>query len=146
MSSASRRRCAILLALAAGLPACSGPRTSGKLAIVAAAIPATDHQTAQVGTALPVPLQVRVLVNGKPAPGQPVSWSPSSGSMAISSGITDAGGFASAQWLLGSNAGEVAAYATVPGALGSPVQFSATALPAKQVPDSRSTTANRRTP
>lgn len=118
---------AIALALAAGVQSCSGSGAAEGRVVVAAAIPSTDHQRAPAGSALPTPLQVLVLVDGKPAAGQPVSWSPSSGRMTITSGITDASGVASGQWILGPEPGELAAYATVPGARGSPVQFTAIA-------------------
>ena len=118
---------AIALTLAAGVQSCSRSGAAAERVTVAAAIPSTDHQRAPAGSALPTPLQVLVLVDGRPAAGQPVSWSPSSGRMSITSGITDASGVASGQWILGPEPGELAAYATVPGARGSPVQFTATA-------------------
>ncbi len=117
----------VAVAVLAG-QACSDSTGEGSSALIATAVTATDHQSALVGTALPRPLQVLVQVDGQPKAGALVSWAPSTGSITISSGQTDTNGIASARWTLGAASGEHAAYATVDGAEGAPVQFTATAL------------------
>jgi len=90
-----------------------------------------NGQTAPVGTALAA-YSVKVLnAGGAPVAGVPVSWAvpPSSGTIAPAQSTTDAAGIATATRTLGTVAGTQTATASVGGLTGSPVNFTATALP-----------------
>lgn len=92
--------------------------------------PATDNQAGVVGTALALPLRVRVLADGVPDSGASVFWQPlTGGSFTPAASRTDDSGFAEATWTLGKVAGYTTAQATVVGAITSWVPVSATALP-----------------
>lgn len=88
-------------------------------------------QNGLVGNALQNPLRV-LLTSGAGAglPDVTVNWSvvSGSGSVAPTSSQTDASGFASTTFTLGSTPGSQAATASASGYLGSPVTFSATAV------------------
>ena len=88
---------------------------------------AGDQQDGVVTVTLPDPLSVTVTQDGVPAAGVIVNWSTTGGSLLPTSGDTDANGLARALWTLGMTSGAQTATATVPGATGSPVTFSATA-------------------
>jgi plastocyanin len=91
-----------------------------------------DAQTGTVGQPLASPIQVLVTENGSAASGVTVTWSAvpaTAGTMTPPSGATNADGVASSTWLLGTVSGAHSARATVTGASGSPVTFSATAAP-----------------
>jgi plastocyanin len=89
-----------------------------------------DVQTGTVGEVLATPLSVQVTDAGTAAAGATVSWStPSGGSLAPSSSLTDANGVASSTWTLGTVSGAQTATAALAGASGSPVTFTATAAP-----------------
>lgn len=123
-----RTRIPILLAAAAVVAvACSDPTGSTPL-ITASAIAGGDAQSALVGTTLPRPLQVRVQSGDVALAGAIVVWQPSSGGLTITSSATDSNGVASARWTLGDAPGPGTVVATVQGAEGSPVTFTATAL------------------
>jgi plastocyanin len=88
-----------------------------------------DAQAGTVGQPVASPLQVLVTENGSAAAGVTVSWSTATadGTLTPPSGATNPDGMASSSWLLGTASGAQTARATVPGANGSPVTFSATA-------------------
>jgi plastocyanin len=90
-----------------------------------------NNQTGTVGQPLANPIRVLVTRAGQPEVGATVTWSaPGTGaSVAPASGMTDAAGLAATAWTLPQAAGGRAATATVSGASGSPVSFSATAQP-----------------
>lgn len=118
------------LALALFAAACSGDGTgSGSKAGPPATLAASGggSQTAAVGAALPTQLTVHVAdAKGRAVAGAVVTWSVASGGGSITgAGTTDAGGNASANWTLGTAAGEQSATATVAGLPA--VTFSATA-------------------
>ncbi|HEY0970140.1 MAG TPA: plastocyanin/azurin family copper-binding protein [Gemmatimonadales bacterium] len=106
----------------------SGP-PDGPTLTVAKASPSGDAQSAAVSTQLPQPLRVLVRRDGTPAAGVAVAWSVTAGggSVAPASSGTDADGIASTLWTLGAAAGGQGVRATVQGASGSPVSFTATA-------------------
>jgi len=81
-----------------------------------------------VAQALALPLRVIVTLSGAPQVGTTVTWATTSGTV-IPGGPTDAAGIATATWTLGQTSGAVTATATVTGATGSPVTFTATANP-----------------
>ncbi len=90
-----------------------------------------DAQSGTVGQPLASLLQVLVTENGTPSSGVTVNWGTStpSGSLTPSSGPTDANGIATSGWALGTVSGSQSAQATLSGAAGSPVTFTATAAP-----------------
>lgn len=87
-----------------------------------------DAQTATVGQALALPVRVILTNNGAAEQGTDVHWVTTSGTIDATS-TTDVDGVATATWTLGNAAGPVTATATVSGATGSPVTFTATANP-----------------
>ena len=127
----------LLLALNVLAIACGGgdstqPPPGGVLAVSKPAAGSGDAQTGTVGQPLASPIQVLVTEDGSAAAGVTVTWSavPSTaGTMTPPSGPTNADGLASSTWLLGTVSGAHSARATVTGASGSPVTFSATAAP-----------------
>jgi plastocyanin len=131
-----------LAALGLGLQGCSDP--AGPAVLTVAAVAATDGQTAQAGTSLPLPLQVLVQSDGKPKSGVTVTWLVSAGAVVPTASVTDLNGRASASWTLGPVAGAMSATTTVDGAQGSPVSFSATAL-AQPVTATVDSTSNNQT-
>lgn len=90
-----------------------------------------DAQSGPVGQPLTNPLQVLVTETGSPAAGVTVAWSAAtgSGSLAPASAVTDANGIATSSWTLGTVSGAQTAQATLTGAAGSPVSFTATGSP-----------------
>jgi hypothetical protein len=88
--------------------------------------PASNDQTGLVGTPLFHPLRVTVLAEGIPKAGLEVTWAASAGSVPAST-ISDAGGTATAPWVLGQIADTSFAYATV--GTGSSAEFRAIATP-----------------
>ncbi len=94
--------------------------------VIAKATPSGDGQTATVATALPSQLRVLVTDAGSPVAGRTVAWATTGGSVTASSD-TDASGIATSQWTLGQSAGSQSASATLSGAGGSPLSFTATA-------------------
>ena len=97
--------------------------------ITVSAIGGTDSQRVLRGSALPKALQLIVESAGTPVEGRNVSWTPSSGSVQLTSNVTNASGVASAIWILGATPGEMTMTATVEGAEKAPLVFQATALP-----------------
>jgi plastocyanin len=86
-----------------------------------------DAQTGPVSNALPNDLKVIVTRDGSPQTGVSVTWSTTNGTLDPTSGPTDATGIAASTWVLGPTAGGQTAQASVQGATGSPVTFTATA-------------------
>ncbi len=127
MMTRSRLGLALLVALsAAGCNGDSGPSGSG-LALAKAPTKSGDGQTAPVGTKLTNALRVVVTRDGVPVSGETVDWLSSAGSLDPSSVTSDIDGIAVTSWTLGSTAGTQAASASLTGATGSPVAFSAQA-------------------
>ena len=130
------RPCALfVLALAAAAAASCGGSSSDtttttgpKPAIQLAATASGDGQTATVQTALASALRVLVTLSGSPVPGATVLWATAAGgSVNPTQSVTDASGIATTTWTLGQTAGPQGATASLGGATGSPVSFSATA-------------------
>lgn len=89
-----------------------------------------DGQLAPVGTPLPQPLVVRLVDSfGNGVAGASVRWQASSGKMSQNTGVTGEDGSASVIWTLGQTAGGHTASASFQGASGSPISFTATAIP-----------------
>jgi hypothetical protein len=91
-----------------------------------------NDQTGQVSTALAQPITVLVRnASGNPLQGVAISWATASGgSMAAATTQSGANGIATVAWTLGGNAGQQTATASLSGATGSPVSFTATATAA----------------
>jgi plastocyanin len=122
-----------ILVLLAFLAGCGGGGDAGTppptTTIAKTSTSSGDAQSATVGLALDAPLQVLVNDQGAPSAGATVTWSTTSGSLDPASSTTDASGIASSAWTLGTVSGSQTATATLPGASGSPVTFTATATP-----------------
>jgi plastocyanin len=85
-----------------------------------------DQQSGLVGAALGAPLRVVVTRDGEPVSDVAVNWATGDGSITPSSGRTSVDGLATAAWTLGDIVGAQTAAASVNGATGSPVTFTAT--------------------
>jgi len=114
--------------------ACSSSDSGGgggpnpNLVLAKTAANSGDAQTATVGQALALPVRVILTNNGAAEQGTTVNWATTSGTIDATS-TTDVDGVATATWTLGNTSGPVTATATVAGATGSPVTFTATADP-----------------
>jgi plastocyanin len=87
-----------------------------------------NGQTGAPGAALPEALRVVITRASEPQQGIQVAWAtPSGGSLAPTTSVSDADGVATSTWTLGPTAGAQSATATVADAEGSPVTFTATA-------------------
>ncbi len=109
--------------------ACGSDGPSGGNGTIVAA--SGDGQAAEVGTALQ-PLVVRLATAaGQPAPGVTVTWSlpAGGGSASPATTLTDAAGLAETRVTLDTVAGVYGIEARAAGFAGSPVRFTATALP-----------------
>ena len=131
--SRSAIACAVWLA-AVGLQACSDPSGLALTTpLTATVVAATDSQAGLVGTALPLPLKVKVDYAGVPKAGVTIKWHAKAGSVAPAQSVTDGDGVASAAWTLDTVAGRIAAVATIGGAQPSFIDFTARALPGPAV-------------
>ena len=104
----------------------TGP-TQSPLVIAKAATKSGDAQTGPIGQALPNDLRIVVTRDGQPEPAVAVTWSTGSGFMTPTTAQSDADGLSASSWTLGNTAGVQTATASVPGATGSPLTFTATA-------------------
>ena len=126
-----RARSLLLIGSALLFAGCGGSGDTGQgpggLSVAKTASGSGDAQSGVAGTALASPLRVVVTSDGTPQTGTTVAWSAAGGgAIAPASAVTDASGIATGTWTLGHTAGTQAANATVSGATGSPVAFSAT--------------------
>ncbi len=100
-----------------------------------------DLQQGQVAAALQAPFRVRLMRDGAPVAARQVAWTirrvpdlPAEGdSLSGVTALTDAGGVSSATFTLGTEARGYVVEAAVAGAAGSPVTFTASALPGTAV-------------
>lgn len=97
------------------------------LAIEKPATKSGDEQFGPVDLALGNPLRVLVTREGEPVEGVDVDWTAGQGGSLSDEQESDADGFASVVWSLGPNVGTQAATASVQGADGSPLTYTATA-------------------
>ena len=95
-------------------------------AIAKTATNSGDAQSGTAGVALANPLRVVVTEGGVVKPGVTVTWATPSGGTLTPGGATDAAGIATATWTLGPAGGAQTATASLSGASGSPVTFTAT--------------------
>jgi plastocyanin len=120
------------IALAILLSSCGGDNGGtppSTVTIAKASSNSGDAQTGTVGQALGLPLQVVVTDAGAASAGTTVTWATTASGATVSptSAVTDANGIATTAWTLGTTSGSQTATATLSGANGSPVSFSATA-------------------
>jgi plastocyanin len=122
---------AAVLVLGCGGDGSDGGTPPPTTTIAKAATNSGDAQNGVVGQPLGTPLRVQVTEGGTPASGVTVAWSTTAtgGSVDPTSAPTDANGIASTTWTLGTVSGSQTAQATLTGATGSPLSFSATAAP-----------------
>jgi plastocyanin len=107
----------------------NGGTPPATMAIAKASSNSGDAQTGTVGQPLATPLQVVVTENGTSASGETVTWSTTALNASLTaSSTTDANGIASSAWTLGTVSGSQTAQASLSGASGSPVIFTATAV------------------
>ncbi len=119
-------------AAAIGLAGCGTEPTAPPTVIAVSLAPASsgNGQSGQVGTQLVQNLRALVTRNNLPAAGVSVQWAASAGDGVVAPGVatTDDDGIALAIWTMPTTSGGKSATATVNGAQGSPVAFSATAV------------------
>ncbi|MGH7536758.1 MAG: hypothetical protein ACREMG_14425, partial [Gemmatimonadales bacterium] len=118
--------------IAAGVAGCGteegGEPNPSPLVVEKTSTESGDGQSALLATALGNPLRVVVTRDGEPVQNASVVWSTvSGGTLSPLIDETDAEGISASAWTLGSKAGQQSASATVSGATGSPVAFTATA-------------------
>jgi plastocyanin len=89
--------------------------------------PSGDLQTDTIGQTLPKVLRVKVTLDGAVTAGVTVNFS--GGALGTPSMVTGSNGIATSTWTLEVTAGEQAVTVTVDGAVGSPLTFTATAIP-----------------
>lgn len=120
-----------VLGAAAGCQAGEEPGGPGTLGIAMTAAASGDGQQWSTGHTLPNPLRVIVTRGGMPAPGVEVRWAGVGGAGAVTPEFDTTGpdGIAITRFTLGTVARGYQVEASVDGAEGSPVVFSATAYP-----------------
>jgi len=127
----ARRRTAALAML---LAACGGDSGTGPSSLAIAA-QAGQGQTGPAAGPLPNALAVLVTnPSGAPVAGQAVTWTTTGGSLDPATSTTDASGIATTAWRLGTTIGAQEARATLSGASGSPIRFTASAAAAVPAP------------
>jgi plastocyanin len=124
--------CLFLLGIA--ISACGGDDGGGGTpppsTTIAKGTPSGDGQTGVAGQVLAEPLQVLVNQDGVGSAGITVTWlTTAPGADLAPTGTTDAQGIATNSWTLGTVSGPQSAQASLTGASGSPVTFTATATP-----------------
>jgi len=122
----------LLFAALAGTVACSTEPVTPPPVIAIAQDPGLsgDNQVAEVGTQLPLGLRVLVTSNNLPAAGVDVAWAVSPGDGEISPvSTTNDQGIATGLWGMPTTSGVKSATASLAGANGSPVAFTAIAAP-----------------
>lgn len=135
LPASQTRRLAQFLVVGILVTACGGGGNGGTPPVVTAIAKAStnsgDTQTGTVGQPLATSLRVVVTEDGAISPGATVTWSTAAagGSVNPVSATSDASGIASTAWTLGTVSGAQTATATLSGATGSPVTFTATANP-----------------
>jgi len=123
----------LVVGLGMGIAACGGGggsnMTPPTVVIAKTSASSGDAQAGPVGRLLPLPLRVVVTDGGAASAGVTVAWSTAADGASVNpaSAVTDANGIAGTAWTLGTVAGSQTATATLSGATGSPVTFTATA-------------------
>ena len=125
---------AIALTLAAAvLPGCGGGERAApdppELEIAKPETASGDAQVAAAGRTLPENLRVIVTGDGAPAPGVPVIWATSEGSVTPAVDTTDEDGISTARWTLKRLFAQQVAGASLASGGATPVRFTAIATP-----------------
>jgi plastocyanin len=115
-----------LAVLGAGCGEDQGPGPS-PLVIEKPATKSGDQQTGPVSLALGNPLRVMITRDGEPVEGVDVDWAAGQGGTLGQEQQSDEAGIASVVWTLGPDEGSQATTATIDGATGSPLTYTATA-------------------
>jgi hypothetical protein len=119
---------ATLALIASGCGSDSQTQPTGQLAIARAPSKSGDDQTQTAGQLLGSQLRVLVTRDEVPAAGATVRWTTQGGSLGDATTVADDNGIASNDWTLGDDVGDQTAEASVEGADGSPVTFTAHAI------------------
>lgn len=117
-----------LLVTVAATGACGGDNSGPTDAplVIAMATKSGDQQVGIVGEPLPIDLRVVVTRNGSPVEGVPVAWTTEDGTLSTAQSTSGSDGVAAVTWTLGTTLGDQVAAASVTGATGSPIAFTAT--------------------
>jgi plastocyanin len=124
----------LVVGVGISLAACGGGgsnMTPSTTAIAKASASSGDAQIGTVGQPLALPLRVVVTDGGAASAGATVAWSTTAPGATVNpaSAVTGTDGIAITAWTLGTVSGSQSATATLSGASGSPVTFTATANP-----------------
>jgi hypothetical protein len=129
----SPARRAPIIALVALFAGCGSPNEVPEVTVDIKKTPVASGDNQSWGTAhnLPFPLRVVVTEGGAPVEGVEVTWSVDSGNGFIATliPVTGSDGISTARWGMSFTVGTIHAKATLEGATGSPVIFTATAIP-----------------
>jgi ABC-type nitrate/sulfonate/bicarbonate transport system substrate-binding protein len=128
--------CLITALALSGLSCGSDDQGPNEIPMVLAKSPVKsgDLQTGPVGQPLGNKLQVYVTKEGIAQEGVSITWFTNSGSLSPSRVQTNAEGLSASTWTLGDTPGTQAATASLPGATGSPLTFTATATSGTEPP------------
>src|SRR6478609_7613148 len=129
-SSTMKLRTGSILPLVLILAACGGDSGGGEPSAVVQIIkwtPSGDNQTDTTGQTLPLVLRVKVTEDGVVSAGHEVVWT-GPGTFGSPTSITGANGIATTSWTLPTEAGITHATATLTGAVGSPLTYTATGI------------------
>src|SRR5262245_5286327 len=118
-----------IVSLAWLVVACSDDQGPGQspLDIEKPATKSGDQQNGPISTALGNPLRVLITRDGEPVEDVDVEWSAGQGGSLSDEQSSDADGFASVVWTLGPDVGQQTATASIQGADGSPLTYTAMA-------------------
>lgn len=126
----NRNYVSYLVAIAV-LTACGDDGSTGPSDTVVALVQTSgDNQSSATGQALANPVVVSATADGDPASGVSIAWSVTTGGGTANppASTTDVNGLASTMWTLGPTEGGNTMEASVNGAMGSPIVFTATAV------------------
>lgn len=124
---------ALFVGFIAGCGEDQGPQAP-PLTVAKPAIKSGDQQTGPVGLALGNPLRVLITQDGEPVEDVSVTWSAGQGGSLADAVESGEDGIATAVWTLGSTLGEQVATATIDGADGSPLSYTAVATDEPEPP------------
>jgi plastocyanin len=125
-------RASLTLALMLALTACGSDEGGGGgdpgVVEIIKWTPSGDNQVDTAGQTLPLVIRVKVTVDDAVSAGHTVNFT-GTGSFGTPTVVTGANGIATTTWTLPPEAGVIHATATLAGAVGSPITFTATGIP-----------------